>query len=260
MRLAVAATLLLPSAAFVACAVSLPFCQCLPDAANSETAIFVGLVTEVITPERTPPPAQPSRQTEAPDGVLPQGRRRATDPLPPAPKFRYPVARLQVIENFLGANTAEFEVRLTSDHFVNDVPQQYPPMGNGELWFVEAYRNGSDHQWMVSSCGRSKPAERAAEDLRVLRAWASGQTLPARVYGEVFDRTAVPQYAPGVRVVLRGEHQTLTAVTDNAGRFAFENLPPGIYEASGPVPLPARPVRIDLTHAWCWHVIFQARP
>jgi phosphatidate phosphatase APP1 len=73
--------------------------------------------------------------------------------------------------------------------------------------------------------------------------------------GEVFN-SAVSKHVPGVRVYLRGEKQTFSALTDGQGRFIFENIPPGVYEAAADVPLSAGPIKIDLTQAWCAHRTF----
>ena len=124
---------------------------------------------------------------------------------------------------------------MSSDHFVNGIPQQVPPFAEGEIWLVEAYRDLRDHQWTTSFGQRNKPFAQAQEDLRVLRTWVSGQTLPARFYGEIFNPTE-KRYFPGVRVDLRGEKQIFSSTTDSLGYFTFENLPPGIYEAAAALP------------------------
>src|SRR5262245_32578214 len=113
--------LLLLFAAFVdsrlasaACAPRRPFCEALPDRSNPNAAGFLGLVREMVpVPPLAPPPAA--------SGDL--ARRRAGDPVVEPPK-RYPVARLQVLEAFSGAELGDFLVRLTSDHFLNGEPMQ----------------------------------------------------------------------------------------------------------------------------------------
>ena len=55
----------------------------------------------------------------------------------------YPVARFEVTENFAGAQSAEFEVSMTSDFFIGAIPQQVPAFREGEVWLVEAYYDQS---------------------------------------------------------------------------------------------------------------------
>jgi hypothetical protein len=163
-----------------------------------------------------------------------------------------------VQEIFLGAEIGDFEVRLSSDFFVNGIPQQVPAFAEGEVWLVEAYRDQRDQQWTTSYCQRTKPVAQADEDLRALRAWVIGQRLPGRVTGQLWSPVAGKNLA-GVQVYLFGGRQTLSATTDSRGRFSFENLDPGVYEALAALPEGSTPIKIDLTKAWCWGVAFQAR-
>jgi hypothetical protein len=128
----------------------------------------------------------------------------------------------------------------------------------GEIWLVEAYRDSRDGKWTTSHCQRTRPAARAAEDLQVLRAWISGRILPARVDGEVFN-PAERKSVSGVRIYLRGEKQILSTTTDAGGHFSFEDLGPDIYEATAVLPQGGGPIKIDLTHGWCSHVVFLVR-
>lgn len=227
------------------------FCEGLPVRDDANSAVFVALVKEVGMPGRAVPPA-----TE-PSGAAPQGRLRAGDPRPNE-QVRYPVARLRVLERFAGAEPDEVELRLSSDLFVDGVPQGVPPLAPGETWLVEAYRDARDRQWTTNHCLRTKPLANAGEDLRVLRAWANGQTLPARVDGEVYNSEERRGVA-GVTVYLRGERQVFSALTDPAGHFAFAKLQAGIYELSAALPQVSTPVRVDLTRAWCAHRVLTAR-
>jgi hypothetical protein len=239
------AGLLSSRAASAACAVSHRFCEALPERSNPNAAIFLGLVKEVLPPPPllipSPPPGNPS------PGLAPASRRRASEPIPELP-IRYPVVRLQVIEAFVGVEPRDFEARLTSDHFLDGVPQQAPAMRPGEVWLVDAYRNQRDQQWYTGLCQRSKPAAQADEELRTLRAWAAGKRLPARFSGEMFNRAA-SKYVPGVRVYLSGEKQTFSTMSDDQGRFVIENVPPGVYQVAADVPLSGGPIKIDLTQA-----------
>jgi hypothetical protein len=192
-----------------------------------------------------------------PPGGSAQARRRAGDPLPTIEK-KYPTARFQVLENFLGAELGEFEVRMTSDHFLGDIPQQTPAFADGELWLVEAYRDQHDQQWTTSYCQRTKPVAQADDDLRVLRTWVTGQRLPARVTGEVWNPGERKNLA-GVQVYLRGGRQTLSTTTDGRGQFSFDELDPRVYEAVTALPQGGIPVKVDLTQAWCSRVVLTAR-
>jgi hypothetical protein len=147
---------------------------------------------------------------------------------------------------------------LTSDHFVDGIPQQVPGIREGEVWLVEAYKDPRDGQWTTSNCTRTKPIAQAEEDLRALRAWVLGEHLPARVTGEVWSPSQRKTLA-GIRVNLRGGTQPLSATTDGRGQFSFENLDPGVYEAVAPLPEGDVRIKVDLTQAWCMHVVVRAR-
>ena len=181
-------------------------------------------------------------------GVAPEARRRKGDRVFEPPK-RYPVVSLQVLEAFSGAELGDFAVRLTSDHFLNGEPRQVPDMHRGEVWLVEAYRSQTDGQWYTSFCQRSKPASQADSELLALRTWAAGKALPAHFSGQVFKRS-IKKYVADVHVYLQGE-KTLSAVSDSEGRFAIDNVPPGVYLAATDLPMDGEPLRIDLTKSWC---------
>ena len=233
------------------------FCQELPDRASTTSAVFLGIVRQVVMPTRTIP-TPPSQPNQSGIGIAKQGRLLAGGQAPET-ELKYPTARFEVLENFVGAQAGEFELRMSSDHFLDGIPQQVPPFIEGEIWLVEAYRDLRDHQWTTSFGQRNKPFAQAQEDLQVLRTWVSGQTLPARFYGEIFN-PAEKRYFPGVRVDLRGEKQIFSSITDSLGHFAFENLPPGIYEAAAVLPQGVAPIKIDLVRTWCSHRVFNSSP
>jgi hypothetical protein len=114
----------------------------------------------------------------------------------------------------------EFEVRLTCVNSSNGIPQQVPSLAEREVWFIEACKGQRDHQWTANSCGRSKPAAQADEDLRFLRAWLKGEVLPPRFDGSVFDPNE-RKYLAGVSIYLRSAKQTFSTVTELAGCFPF---------------------------------------
>src|ERR1700730_13498601 len=98
---------LLPWPTFASCAPKMSFCQKLPDRTDKASAIFLGIVKRVTTPARSVSPGFTGLRQ-------PDGRKE------------YPIARFEVTENFVGAESAEFEVRMTSDAFVDGIPQQVP--------------------------------------------------------------------------------------------------------------------------------------
>ncbi len=226
----------------------MPLCQKLPNRADKTSAIFLGIVKRVTTPVRSVSPA--STIMRQPDAVS-SGRQRVGDPVQKVDK-EYPIASFKVTENFVGAESGEFEVRMTSDWFVNGIPQQVPALREGEAWLVEAYYDNHEQQWMTSMCQRTMLAEQAGQDLQVLRAWVVGQRLPARVTGQVVN-PGERKNVSAARVYLRAAKGTISTTTDSLGKFSFENVEPGVYEATTEG---SRSMRIDLTHAWCSHVVF----
>jgi hypothetical protein len=172
----------------------------------------------------------------------------------------YPTVRLQVLEAFLGVKTGEeLEIRITSDVFFDGIPLNTPPFLPGESWIVEAYRDQSDQRWTTGYSQRTKPAAQAADDLRVLRAWASGKQLPARVAGAVY-KPDEKRGVSGINIYLTGDRQALSMPTDARGEFDFEGVEPGMYEISGALPGGAgAPVKIDLIRAWCRYFVFLAK-
>jgi hypothetical protein len=245
--------LLLVFAAFVSsrsasamCAIKRPFCEALPDRSNPNVAIFLGLVKKMVpAPPLVLPPPAPGNVSS---GTAPEARRRVKDRVIEAPR-RYPIVRLQIVETFSGAELGDFEVRLTSDHFLNGEPRQVLDMHPGEVWLVEADRSPADDQWYTSFCQRSRRASQAEDELQVLRTWAAGKALPAHFAGQVFNRS-ISKYVAGVHVYLQGE-KTLSAVSDSQGRFLIDNVPPGVYVAATYLPMDREPLRIDLTKSWC---------
>lgn len=239
---AMLACLTVVAPAFASCAPKLPWCQRLPNRQDSSTAIFVGVVKRIVLPS-----AAVAAPFPAPVERLPSGRHwSGGDPVRSIAR-QYPVVTFEVVERFLGAGAAEFELRLTSDVFLGAIPKQTPPFVEGQAWFVEAYFDTLQRDWMTSHCERNKLAEHAQEDLSVLRTWAAGGRLPARVSGQVANATE-PRRVSRALVELRGTGVTLSTTTDHNGAFAFENLEPGVYEAFTEG---ARPRKVDLTRSWC---------
>ena len=55
---------------------------------------------------------------------------------------------------------------------------------------------------------------------------------------------------PGVRIQLTDGKRTFTTYTGADGFFAFENIPPGLYEAVADLPIARNRARVDLREAW----------
>jgi hypothetical protein len=206
----------LPSRGLCICSGQTSFCEKLPDRADRNSAIFVGTVTQV----------------------------------------RGSVVRFKVSEAFLNASLAEMEVAVTSDLYVDGVPQGAPSFAIGREWLVEAGRRNENQPWTTTSCSRTKAMRNAAEDLKVLRAWAAGQDLPARISGEVWD-PAAGKNIPGIQIDLAGgPGPPLSTTSDERGQFAFDGLASGQYQAVALLPSGAVRRDLDLTRTWCPRVVF----
>lgn len=235
-----------PSSAPAACLPQQPFCYKLPNKADKDKALFVGTVRRVTLLIRRP--AQSSPDVQQADTIR-QARRRVGTP-PAIENKEYPILELDVTENFLNAASAEFTVWITSDVFINGIPQGIPSFREGEVWLIEAYYDAQEQHWMTSACQRTKLAAQSTENLRVLRAWRDGNRLTGRVTGYVsnFNRST---HVSGVRVTLHGSRGTRVAVTDGSGQFSFDEVDSGLYEAAAEG---GQSVTADLRSSWCSHI------
>jgi hypothetical protein len=162
-------------------------------------------------------------------------------------------ARLQVLENFLGADVPNFTL-----YTALDGPACGFDFAEGETYLVEAYRQPGSDTWQVTSCSRTRPVEMASDDLNVLRAWRVGQRLPGRISGQIIDRRTPPAGTP-FRVRLLGGKQILEGTSDSRGQFGFENLDAVVYQVQVMQPVIfSRPA--DLSRAWCAMVIVTLGP
>ena len=169
------------------------------------------------------------------------------------------VVRFHVLESFLNAVPGDdFATQLTSDLYVNSAPQGLPSFAAGTTWLVEARRRNPDQPWTTGLCTRTKLVSRADEDLRVLRHWAVGDTLPAVVTGEVWD-PKVRKDIPGISLRLSGGNRTLSIVSDAQGHFAFEAVEPGVYQLEALLPSGTVTQPVDLVHAWCAYSVIGPR-
>jgi len=155
-------------------------------------------------------------------------------PEPGANADRTGIARYHfaVNEAFAGVNTAEVDVY--SGRGGGDCSYHFR---EGETYLVYSSVD-SDHALHVSMCSNTRPAEQAAallQQLRNARDW-----LPvASVFGTVrreqnkFPGAVIPGADGAMQnVVVRmmsSDGRMFTAQTDELGRYAFYNLPPGMY-------------------------------
>jgi hypothetical protein len=232
---------------FAACPPHMLFCQNLPDRTSKDSAIFVGVVTRVVDPTPNMPlPDNAGQQTS----TNPAGRMRAGDFADISQK-RYPVVTFQVSETYLGPEANEFQVFLTSDTFLAGIPQQVTQFNKGEVWLVEAYYDPHERHWMTGLCERNKRADQAVEDLEILRNWKNGKRLPGRIFGQVANPTE-GRFLPNATVYLQNDgHIVATTVTNQSGRFTFENVKPGVYAVATERSTTSK---IDLRYAWCTQV------
>jgi hypothetical protein len=276
---------------------SMGFCQALPDTSNTDRAVFVGKVTEFYpksraetTPlleefVRTHRDLQEALRTQSSNAT---GRRSAGastgnlewrkqmiqyiwgDKLTPAEREQLSGAtdereldrlgfdqrrraHLEVLENFLEADARDFTL-----YTALDGPACGFDFAEGGTYVVEAYRRAGSDTWQVTSCSRTRPVEKAAEDLKVLRAWKAGQRLPGQISGQIIDRRTPPAGA-AFQVRLLGGKQILESTSDRRGQFGFENLDAGVYQVQVVQPVIfSRPA--DLSRAWCALVIVTLGP
>ena len=120
---------LAPWPGLAACAPKLPFCQSRPSRTDQTVAIFVGKVKSVTMPAVIPAAAPREPQRSQAEFLPERNHIRVpvqSDNGVPANEKHYPVAKLDVTENFIGAMSSEFTVHLTSDAFHGSIPQGVP--------------------------------------------------------------------------------------------------------------------------------------
>jgi hypothetical protein len=164
----------------------------------------------------------------------------------------------RIREKFLNAAVAEMELLVTSDLYVDGVPQGGPSFVQGQDWLVEARRQNVNEPWTTSNCLRTKALYSAIEDLSVLRTWRNGLQLPARISGEVWD-PGQRKNISSIQINLVGGTQPLSTTTDERGQFVFKDLVPGKYEIVALLPTGAITRELDLTHAWCVRTVFLSK-
>jgi hypothetical protein len=112
----------------------------------------------------------------------------------------------------------------------------------GETYFIDGSReNGLITRILPIveariSCSRSRPAQDAIVDLRVLRqappaggARLIGYVREPKVFTGVFGPPSVPNFAADAKIDVTGPAGTKTITTDPAGIYQVDGLPPGDY-------------------------------
>ena len=264
-----------------------PYCQRAPDPGNQQQAVFVGIVRDFYPKSRGQMNQLHEEFYRNHPESLPQSGNRSNRRIAGGPpddqKFRREFirflwgdtlnsmeqeqlrnadqrqldrlnfdyrrrARLQVLENFSNAEGLEFEL------FTNlDGPSCGFDFIEGETYLVEAFRNGPDQRWTVSSCTVPRLVSAAPDDVSALRAWKVGQPPKVRILGDVFSRDG-RQSPAGIKFQLLGGQRPLETVSGPGGHFEFQNLAAGNYQLLwGAAAQQSRSV--DLTGTWCARVL-----
>ena len=230
------------------CGGSGSFREKLPNRTDQKVAVFTA---KVLRFDEAPAPTPPPPAIENPGSGNRQSSRRANsvypgDPPAPSPKLLDRRVVFQTLEVFSGPVKGSVEAF---------TPQQSTACGLnfivGETYLVEMQLWPPEKSvWSVSLCSRTKPLRdsQATENLRILRQWQKGERPPGRVTGEVWVLKERRNIA-GVLIQLTNSERTLTTHTGSNGLFAFENVPPGLYEVIADLPVNNRR-KVDLREAW----------
>jgi hypothetical protein len=141
---------------------------------------------------------------------------------PPAAQRKEPSLlriRLDVQENFFGADSGAFEVYTSSQSSACGFS-----FSEGVAYLVEAYRTPAEPRWHVSLCSRTNIAANASEDIEWLKQWRQGRTQLGRIQGLA---------TPGARVRLTGGGGPVEATADPSGVFEFKKLERRFYYVQG---------------------------
>jgi hypothetical protein len=176
-------------AAACSCMDSLGVCEKPPVATDPSRAVFIGVARE----------------------VSPTGAQRKEPSL-----LR---VRIDVQENFIGADSATFEVFTSSQSSACGFS-----FSEGVSYLVEAYRTSAEPRWHVSLCSRTNTAANAAEDIEWLREWKQGRAQLGRIQGLA---------TPGAKVRLTGNAGPLETTADASGIFEFKKLERRFYYVQG---------------------------
>lgn len=240
-----------PEANACSCSASpAPFCATDLDAlaASGRTLVFIGTVTNTVAATTSVPPPSPRSSQARPLNPsqmdLMRERRDAAlalygDALPEAERAALLVqqdvfgladelswiedrqrSQVRVEELFIGDVGPEIQIVDTNN---TSCSYQYKV---GQTYLFEARQDGRG-RWVPLVCtGRASTIDSAEDNIRSLRAWKSGQTLPSRIYGKAL---VMGRFPTAVRFGLRGE-VPMETILDEDDRFSFDNLQPGRYE------------------------------
>lgn len=169
-------------------------------------------------------------------------------------EYQQRLVRFNVIEAFRNADSGSEEV-LTG---LGDTDCGYNFVV-GESYLVYGYRT-TDGRLRAHICSRTAPLADAGEDLDYIRGLSRVDT-PGRVTGVVRLYSENAEGAgsvyvgalPNVELTLTSDRRLLVTRTDAAGRFAFDDVPPGVYVLRTVVPDGARAprARIEVHTASC---------
>jgi hypothetical protein len=150
-----------------------------------------------------------------------------------------PTLRFRVTEAFKGVEDGYVDLARSPFQFNFQVGQQYL------IFAVSCDWPGTDsHCLTIWSCSYTRPVETAAAIVEQLRAEKSGKRVAA-VYGTLVRTLAEDRedWMDGYRrplanilVRLRSDDKTFETRTDAEGAYAFQRVPPGIYQASADLP------------------------
>ena len=107
------------------------------------------------------------------------------------------------------------------------------PFERGRDYLVYASR--SEGVLYTSICSRTARAEGAASDLAYLRSFAKGET-PSKIFGSVTEFNPRPVPIAKVPIRLVSPTSNRETITDSAGQYSFDALPPGTFTISASLP------------------------